>query len=360
MPNPERDVSSLDAHRHNRRPSPAATDRHRETSLFAAEVRRAIDAKGCSLRELQKLLDRYGPLRSSVGTLSSWQNGTSVAPSNQTGLDRVLALERCLDVPAGDLATLIPGDLLPAITRPMSRAAWRERSSTATLDQRHTQFRAIVNRLSGPQQTIPVSTDKTYVLGRGFRPGQTAITTTLRAAHDHVDRYWFIHAPGVDVAPNVARGDGCNIGRILSEEDVMPDTFGRDGETVRFNAVELLFDRVLLRRERYKFTFSVAYTGEASPANGAEDLFRHFQKQPCERLDLTLHFQGCEPEQVQTCVWEQRDERLIGSSTPDKDPRGLYHQLITDPAPGGYGWQWTRPAAIVSTRGGAPAGNFAA
>jgi hypothetical protein len=340
------DLTGLNGH-HRDAPSPVVTDHDREVALFAAEVRRAIAAKGCTLRQLETMLEAYGPdFRSSIGTLSSWQSGATTPPNTESGLNRVLAFERCVGVPAGDLAILVPGDIPAATTRPLTQIGGHHRPARGTLAERHKQLQRIVNRLSGPQRTIPVSTTKTYVLGWNYRPDHTLITPTLRAAHDTVDRYWFLHAPAADARPTVAAGPGCTRGRVLTEDQVLSgSTATADGE-FQLVAVELLFDKVLARGEPYKFTFSIGYSGTNTPQ---DDLFRHIQVQPCESLDLRLEFQHQQPVQVHECRWTSQDFRLTDNQPLEITPSGEYHQFIPDPVPGAYGWTWTGATAGAST-----------
>jgi hypothetical protein len=327
-------------------------DREREVALFAAETRRAIAAKGLPLRQVEGGLDAYGPdFRSAIGTLSAWQSGATAPPNTESGINRVLALERCLDVPAGDLAILIPGDLAAPVTRPLTQIGVHNRPARATLSERHKQFQHIVNRLSGSQRTIPVRTTKKYVLGWEYRPVQTVINHHLRAAHDVVDRYWFLHAPTAEAHPTVVEISGCTVGRVIHEAQVLRPTSGPtagDGG-YRLVAVELLFDKVLNRGEPYEFSFSIGYSGTDTRQ---DDLFRHIQIQPLEALDLRLECQDHKPGQLQECRWTSGDLQLVGQLPLKPDPRGRYRQLIRNPIPAAYGWTWANTAAGSSTETG--------
>lgn len=319
------------------------SDRDREVKLFAEEVRRAITKKRYSLRTLETMLEAYGAdLRSSIGTLSAWQSGATTPPCTESGLNRVLAFERCVDVPAGDLAILVPGDLTPAVSRPLTQIGVHNRPARATLSQRHRQFQQIVNRLSGSQRTIPVATEKTYVLGWKYRPVQTVITPRLRAAHDLVDRYWFLHAPAADAHPTVVAVAGCTVGRVVHEDQVMRSATSSGDGGYKLVAVELLFDKVLTRGEPYQFTFSIGYAGTDTPR---DDLFRHIQVQPCESLDLRLEFQEDKPDHIQRCRWTSHDLQLIDKHPISPDEHGKFAWPVLNPVPGAYGWTWTsRPA----------------
>lgn len=191
------------------------------------------------------------------------------------------------------------------------------------------QFQQVINRLSGPQRTIPVATEKKYVLGWDYRPVTTVITPRLRAAHDHVDRYWFLHAPTAQAHPTVTDIAGCTVGRVVHEDDMLRSTGPAADGGYKLVAVELLFDRVLTRGEPYEFTFSIGYAATAVPA---EDLFRHIQVQPCESLDLQLQFQAQHPEQLQQARWTG-DLRPIDEHRIELDPHGTYRQVINNPCP---------------------------
>ena len=310
-----------------------------DTLGFAPAVKKAIAKKGCSLRELDAMLMQYGQLRSGPATISGWQNGINAPSANESGLNRVLALERCLDVPAGDLAMLIPGGVLPSVSRPLSQLAGQAPAITAPLGERHKHMQGVVNRLSGPQLTIPVETRKTYTVGHLFRPVQTLITPVVRAAHDHVDRYWFLHAPGSSLHPTVTAVTGCTVGRVLTQGD---EATSRDpGGTAWLVAVELLFDKLLRRGDYYTFTFSIGYASDTVVAGTPETSFRHVQCQPCERLDLSLEFQGHSPVSVDECDWDSSREFTLTHSRPAAaNGIGRYHRPIKDPALAGFGWSW--------------------
>jgi len=340
--------------------------RRAEAAVFAASVRAAIARKGCSLRELETMLARYGGLASSTATLSGWQTGHNAPACTETGRDRVLALERCLDVPAGDLAILLPGGPVPRTTRPVTQIAAQRRAALDPLTVRHEAMQQIINRLTGLQQIIPVSTTKEYRLGWGRRPVMTIITPTVRAAHDHVDRYWFLHAPSTLLHPSVLGGPGCTRGRVLSEPVRRNTTEAQSpDEMLQLEAVELLFDQVLTRGEHYTFSFSVGYACESSAPLRAEQLFRHIQVQPCEKLDLSLTFErDWIPMEVTECQWRARDFHQTRQTPLEWEPDGRFRQVITNPLPGCYGWRWEWPtaASIVhrTRRGSSPACTSAA
>jgi transcriptional regulator with XRE-family HTH domain len=325
----------------------AKAERARAAAFLAAEIKRAIQAKGLRLRQLEEVLESYGQhFSSGLGTLSDWQRGNRTPPATESGLNRVLALERALDVPAGDLAVHIPGDLASGSNRPLQQVAPQARPSQQTLHKRHRQIVEIINRISGSQLTIPVATTKTYALSHEYRPVHTIITSTIRAAHNQVDRYWFLHAPSATSHPTITKIAGCRIGRVLHEDEVLHRNTPIEDGDVKLVAVELLFDKMLDRGERYAITFSVGYNEDSAPP---EDFFRHIQVQPCEQLDLRLEFQDphYRPHQVRQSHWTT-DLRLVSAREVDHAPDGTYELRMRNPLPGAYGWSWPATSTRVA------------
>lgn len=316
-------------------------ERREQIAAFATAVRAGIARRGLSLRDLEAVLvAEYGALASSVATLSAWQTGASSPPRTPTGRSRVLALERCLGQPAGDLALLIPGGAAVPPPRPPARLDG--------LACRHARLKHLVTDLAGPQQLLPVALTKDYRLGASRRPLCARITMRVRAAHDGVDRYWFLDASDARLHPTVVEATGCGMGRYVTEPEA-PAPVPADQRLV---AAELLFDRTLARGEHHEFSFLVQYDAELAAPRMAEPLFRHVQVQPCERLDLTVSFDRRSiPAEVLACRWRQRDLIEVWRQ-PKTRPGCLAYQLvITDPVPGGYGWRWGWAPALDSVAG---------
>ncbi|HEY6747132.1 MAG TPA: hypothetical protein VI357_15620, partial [Mycobacteriales bacterium] len=149
----------------DRRATAAPDERPRpeQVAAFADAVRVAVTARGLPLRELASLLaSAYPSLASSVATLSAWQTGRSAPPWTPNGRDRVLALERCLGLPAGDLALLMPGGAAVPVPRPPVEA-----DSPAA---RRSRLGHLLAALAGPQQVLPVAVAEEVRLGAGHRP----------------------------------------------------------------------------------------------------------------------------------------------------------------------------------------------
>ncbi len=309
--------------------------RRAQVDAFAAGVRTAIEASGLSLRTLERrLLGRYGPLASSVATLSAWQTGASAPPRTSTGRGRVLALERCLGLPAGDLALLMPGGAMVPAPRPPGRLDG--------LTWRRARLEHLVATRGEPQQVLPVSVTKDHRLGASRRPLCTWVTLEVRAAHDGVDRFWFLDAVDTWLDPTVLETSGCRVG----ERVVEPAGAGPRPVDQRLSALELVLDRPLATGERHTFSFLVQYDTEYVRPRTLP-LFRHMETQPCERLDLKVSFDPRSvPEEVRQCRWRHRD--LAEACGRPRTAAGVvgYQLVLTDPAPGGYGWRWQWGPAV--------------
>jgi hypothetical protein len=302
--------------------------RREQVAAFSAAVRAGIAARGLSLRELEKLLvESYGgPLASSVATLSAWQTGSSSPARTAAGRNRVLALERCLEVPAGALALLMPGGAAVPQPRPPAR--------DGGLAGRHARLRHLVTALTGPQQILPVTLTKDFRVDAAGLPEASTVAMRVRAAHDGVDRYWFVQSVDPPLQAPVTAALGCRLGRQVTEP-AGPEPGGE-----RLVATELLFDRPLRTGEQHQFAFEVRYA--ATPGTPpAEPVFRHVQAQPCERLDLAVSFdRAARPAEVVQCRWRQRDLEETWRREKTREGCWQYRLVVTDPVPGGYGWRW--------------------
>lgn len=313
-------------------PRPAADPARlrRERAEFAAAVREAIAGSGLPLRELaERLAVGYGSLASSVTTLSAWQTGSSAPPGTSAGVDRVLALERCLGLPAGDLALLVPGGALPSSGRP-------DRPGHAPAGRREL-VRHVASVLAGAGQVVPVLVAKERRLGTDRQVVRTAVRMRVRALTDGVDRLWYVHSPDQPRPPRPVSGPGCRLGRevrVPTEELV---------------AIEVVLSRTLARGERHELAFEL-HQDDPSPVRAAAPVFRHLQPQPCERLELAVAFPPeVAPAEMLRVRWRPRDlSEEWRARTP---PCGVreYRQVVEDPAPGAYGYRW-RWAPVLGRR----------
>lgn len=318
-----------------RRTRPDPGTYRRQVAGFAAAVRAAIAGHGRSLRELEaELVRAYPQLASSVATLSAWQTGASAPPRTPTGRDRVLALERCLGVPAGDLALLVPGSgaVLPA----------RPPAGATDLAARRARLDHLLTTLSGVQQVVPVALAEEVQLGPGRQPVAARVTLRVRAAHDGVDRFWYVDGGDPGLRPAVVAATGGRTGRQVLELGPVPGP--------RLAAAELLLDRRLARGESHQFSVTVRY----HPAPGAPVL-RWMVDRPYERLDLSMSFDPRSvPAAVLSCRWRHRDGAEVTRREVTVPGCATYRLAVPDPAPGGYGWRWT-PARPAAARGASAA-----
>jgi hypothetical protein len=322
------------------RVTPPPGGRGDQVAAFAAAVRSAVAARGLPLRELAiELAAAYPSLASGVATLSAWQSGSSAPPHTATGRDRVLALERCLRLPAGDLALLMPGG--PAVAAPRPPA-----DSDDTLAARRARLAHLLGALEGPQQVLPVSVSKDIRLGSGRSPVRVRTTVLVRAAHDGVDRLWYVDGADPRLRPAVGETAGCRAVRRVPE----PNAPGPG-----LVAAELVLDRPLARGELHEISFTVRYEpghpepypGERrEPGHPLEPVYRHVLEQPAERLELTVRFdRRSAPAEVLACRWRPRTGAEASRQRVTEAGARAYRLVIPDPAPGGYGWRWA-PAPL--------------
>jgi endogenous inhibitor of DNA gyrase (YacG/DUF329 family) len=318
--------------------APDLRPRPEQVAAFADAVRVAVAARGLPLREVAAVLaSAYPSLASGVATLSAWQTGSSAPPWTPNGRDRVLALERCLRAPAGDLALLMPGGAAVPAPRPPAEAA-------DGLPARRARLGHLLATLAGPQQVLPVAVTEEVRLGPGNHPLLVRQTLRIRAAHDGVDRFWHLDTADPGSRPAIGDTVGCRVGRRVPE----PRTPGPAGP--RLVAVELLLDRPLSRGDVHELSFAIGY--RSGPRHPGDPAYRHVLDQPAERLHLSVHFDPrAEPAGIEACRWRPRDG-AEASRRPVTVPGCRAYQLVVDdPAPGGYGWEWVpAPVRMLASR----------
>ncbi|HST67352.1 MAG TPA: hypothetical protein VLM05_19415 [Mycobacteriales bacterium] len=312
--------------------APDPRPRADQVAEFAAAVRAAVDARGLSLRELAATLaSAYPALASSVATLSAWQTGTSAPPWTPNGRDRVLALERCLRLPVGELALRMPlGAAVPAPRPPAD--------SADGLDARRLRLDHRLAALAGPQQVLPMTVSQEVRLGPGHRPLLLRASLRIRAAHDGVDRFWFVDCADPRTRSLIGATSGCRVGRRV------PELRHPSAPGARLTAVELVLDDPLARGEVHELSFAVRY--EPGSRRPGLPLFRHLLDRPAERLDLSVRFDPrSEPAEMLACWWRRRDGVEMCRRPVTEPGRRTYRLSIDDPVPGGYGWRWV-PAPV--------------
>jgi len=321
---------------------------------FAVTLRAAISASRLPLREIEHRLDSFHAFLGAA-TLSDWQNGHSEPADTSDSRNRVLALERVLGVPTGELIIRLEDSRRrraegPATARrpasparPLTQLAGSPPTGGTDLARRHAALQARVNTLTGRQLVLPVTVAKEHLIRPDRRPMRSTVVHRVRAAHDDVDRFWFVHAFNNWVDVQVYQRRGCHLGRTLI--DATP--VGTSSGGVVLAAVELLFDAVLERGQLHEFSFGVLYRYDAAEPRLPERVFRHVQSQPCERVELRLRFaSGTLPARI----W-QRQWRLASLAEEVGPPvatqldgdQSVQITLVDAPATA-VGWTWDWPA----------------
>jgi len=307
-----------------------------EVAAFATAVREAVAGHGLPLRDLaDELVCAYPALASSVATLSAWQSGTSAPPCTGVGRDRVLALERVLGLPLGELVLRMPGGPAVPASRPPTPA---EQDGPVA---RRARLAHLVGAFGGTRQVLVVTLAKEVLLDPAGRPLCTRVATRVRAVQDGVDRLWYVDGDDPRLRPLVAATTDCRPGRRVPER-------GRAGPGLV--ATELVLDRALGIGERHDVSFLVSYeprnTGSA-PVRPAEPVFRQLVSHPLESLDLGLSFDpAAPPRAVLTCRWRPRDSAEVSRRELTVPGCRSYELVVADPAPGGYGWRWAGAATV--------------
>lgn len=318
------------------RAEPDPDRRRREVAAFAAAVRAAIAGHGLALRDLaDELVCAYPSLASGVATLSAWQSGSSTPPRTVVGRDRVLALERVLGLPLGELALRMPGGPVVPAPRPPTPA---QQDGPAA---RRARLAHLVGAFGGSRQLLVVSLTKEVLLDPVGRPLCARVAAQVRAIQDGVDRLWYVDGDDPRLRPLVTATSGCRPGRRMPEQ-------GRAGPGLV--ATELVLGRTLGLGERYGVSFLVSYEPRAGsvPVRPAEPVFRQLVTRPLESLDLALSFDpAAPPGTVLACRWRPRDGAEVSRRELTVPGCRSYQVVVADPVPGSYGWRW---AAVTPAR----------
>jgi hypothetical protein len=319
--------------------------RRREVAGFAAAVRVAIAAHGLPLRELaEELVCAYPALASSVATLSAWQSGSSAPPRTDAGRDRVLALERVLGLPLGELALHLPGG--PAVPAPRPPTAAQQDGPVA----RRARLAHLVGALGGTRQVLVVTLAKEVLLDPTGQPLCARVAARVRAVQDGVDRLWYVDGDDPRLRPLVTAASGCRSGRRVSE---------RGRALPGLVATELVLDRALGVGERQDVSFLVSYEPRPGsvPGRPADLVLRQLVTRPLESLDLGVSFDpAAPPGAVLACRWRARDGAEVARRELTVPGCRSYQLVVADPGPGGYGWRWAAAAPVrLPTRPGTSA-----
>ena len=300
--------------------------------------------RGIGLRELAKRTATEG-YSSSLGTLSGMENGR--VPRRDRGRDRVLEIERALDVPAGQLLRLT---VSPRPTRGGNAASGRSHPSgvegAGEQDLEHRK-RNLENELAhrwgvDRHQLIIVEQSEHLQIGDDRGPVRSDITLTVTAVDEPVSSYWYLQQVGPFTRTTIhSLDERCAVGRILH------DPLGVQNDGGELVATELRFTQPFTGGG-YGFAFSVRWDrfGPGSPL--PKPGFRRFLPSTgCRHLQLMITFDPLvRPIRLLRCKWKsandlERVEKELRGSTDSIDER--------NPRPGGYGWtwQWPRPDQIA-------------
>jgi hypothetical protein len=307
---------------------------------FATALHRAVDGSGLSLRALEHRLADFGVLVA-ASTVDDWRHGIRTPVEGTDTIGRMLALERVLGVPAGDLVVALErtrrGAPAPPPARGLAQITGSGSRSGSELAQRLTTLQRRVAALSGRQVLLPVRVRYEHEIGLDRRPMRSTVSQVGRAAHDDVDRCWFLHAFSRRLHADVHPATGCRLGRIMLDRPSGPDD-------LVLAAVELLFDDLLVRGQWYELSFTVLF-GHGHEERMPEPALRQVQAEPSERVELRLTFPpGAGPARV----WEHRwtpVPAFVETREPVAVPLDQHAATIvlTDCPPAAAGWTWEWP-----------------
>jgi hypothetical protein len=307
--------------------SPARGD----TARFSRALRDGMKEHGFTLRSLARYTSELGaPV--SLSALAKWVDGRS-APADPLDSPPLRALELAFERDIGDLSLLFEPSK-PATERTSQRIAQRPLTEfagglTNDSDGLHAaadELQDWIRSVTGPQRVLvqKVGTETTIDVHRRLR--STTSTLTVRAMHDLVDCYFFMHAFTAGAMPEVVAEKGC---------EVSPR---KPSNHPQLKAVELIFPEPLDRGDKHSFSFTVHY-----PETDDEPTFyaRAFPS-PLAEVALGISF-AVAPQQLNECRW------ALGSTGSGKEiesrtlPPGSREAAITlsPPRPAGLGWTWT-------------------
>lgn len=312
---------------------------------FARAVKGALGAGGTPLRRVAELLGRQG-FYIAPATLSGWANGINIPDRHGYTLDRLLALERVLAAPPGELIGAYhhtdPG---PWDMRHRARHPLEPRTPDADPGPEKRALDALGCVNDGVVAVVE-QTEHHRVYDTRL-PGHSEVRLTLVALQPDVRRYWTTFAFDDRLPGDLVPVRSCSVG---GQHTV-------DGSGYRLRAVELRLDRALDVGETAECAFAVVFRrprhdpGVVPPAG----LFRVVSNPACRRLRLDLTFSPYQwPAEVRWVVWEQDTaDRLPAAGMPVGSIEGSFRQQVTDPRLTAYGYLWRWPDALETT---APAG----
>jgi hypothetical protein len=303
-------------------------------------LRRLMTFQGHTIRGLARYITAVLGVPVSATTIGAWQSGRSL-PTDPLDSAALRALELALDLELGDLALLFPPREpatqrtsqrpWPTPVRPLTDYAAAGSRGT-DLQQTFTELQAAVRAVTGSQRVIVVELDSHHHVGTDRRRKYSRTKLTVRAMHDLVDCYWFLHAFTCNGTATVRPLDNCQAVRDLREGPL--------------NAVELVFPKTLSRGDYHTFAFAVDYEYDDDDREPRDEppFFARAIPIPLETAGLHVSFDA-PPQDPDECQWDLHD---IDPARPIARRR-LRHgiqkasQYLKAPKPAAYGWTWTWP-----------------
>jgi hypothetical protein len=312
------------------------------TAPFPAAVRSAIRASGLTLQQITNRLVRQGH-RISGPTLSGWQNGANLPPPSPEGRSRVLALERVLGLPPTTLVE--PWHRQRPEVPPPRPTALTARPHPGGLAGRRVLLEEAIAHHGGAlsrQSLVLTWQEEHYMVGADRWPLRSRIVLEAYPLRPGIDRYWLPYSYHRDEsAADVVPADGCDLGVTIREDEYAPAT--RDPEPLA--ATELVFDRPLALGRPHRFSFTITHSYQPETVRLPRREFRRLIGGPaCRALVLSISFHRVEPPaQLRVCTWNRPHDEAPSQYT-ERSNTHTDVLTLTNPPPGGYGWQWDWPA----------------
>lgn len=294
---------------------PPPDTRTHEQPGFSDVLSGAIARRNLTLDRLSQRLRAAGtPV--SIATLSYWQTGRSL-PTRNRSLQAITELEKILRVPVGHLTSALPGD---AISR------WEPVAKLPVDKQVDTILRQMDLDPGRPFRTLSIQ-DSLVVDSANHRQFETS-RHLMRSEVDGLDRFplVFRQHSREEVPPSIEAGTGCFLGRVVQ--------FEQEGLVVG----EMLLPHPLAAGELAMMDYRLTW----DTANDDEPGFTRTLRHPVRHLVMDLTFKGPQPRTVDYWTSPQRD--VAADAAPLRQPLrpAPYVQIVlTDPAPGRHGLEWS-------------------
>lgn len=171
---------------------------------FAAELTRALRSSGLTLEAVARRLESTGA-KTSVATLSYWQNGQSM-PTRKRSLEVVGSLEEVLDLPPGTLRRHLVEEARRFSPDMVGDGVLLRLAEQLDLPPRpHVQLLAV-------QDLLTLEADR--------QTGTTRVRQVLRLAGAEARVLTLAVADEPDFAPEMVAGHGCRVSRSAQDQAV--------------------------------------------------------------------------------------------------------------------------------------------